>query len=559
MAKKLLSLLRREPNGVHEAAILMGVFALFSQVFAVIRDWTLAHNFGASRVLDIYFAAFRTPDILFAGVASFMAAVVIVPILTKHAAESDEHAKKFLNDVFTIFFIILVLAAIGLFFAVPFVTKTFFHEFDAASQGNLIVVTRVLLLSPVFLGLSNLFSSVAQKLNRFFAFLLAPILYNFGIIAGAVFLYPAFGVVGIAWGAVFGAFLSFFVYFFISARDEFFLTLSFRPSFTDLWDVIRGAFPRAVSLLTSQLALFALIIFAAKMQEGSVTIFSFAFNLQSIPLLIIGTSYITAAFPIFSKHSFEDGGKKYVEQVINASRHLVFWLIPAFIFFVILRAQIVRVILGTGLFGYSAIRLTAAALAIFSLSIIAQSLGLLLLRGLHAVGDNVLPAIIGVLSSSVIVLFGYELISGYAHSLFLQNFIGILFRVDGAPGAQVLMLPLAYSAGMIINLILLVYLFKRRFGYSLFSELRDTFVVSSFASLLAGFVTYEFLVVLGIYLNLQTAKGIFFQGLIASLAGAITWWLVLVVFRNKDVEEIRHTLHRRLWKAGITIPDREEI
>ncbi|KKT60750.1 MAG: Integral membrane protein MviN [Parcubacteria group bacterium GW2011_GWC1_44_26] len=296
MVKKLLSFFSREWNGLHEAAFLLGLFAILSQVLALFRDRLLAHLFGASQTLDIYYAAFRIPDFVFAGVASFISALVLIPILTKKANDSDARAQKFLNDTFTVFFSILIVVSVGVYIATPTIAKALFPAFSGDALNELILMSRLLLLSPILLGLSNLLGSVTQMLHKFFAFALAPVLYNIGIIAGALFFYPTFGIIGLGWGVVLGAFMHFFVHFYISSRNGFTLNISFMPSFADIWEVTRVSFPRTIALSANQLALFALVVFAASLPQGSITVFNFALNLQSVPVAIIGVSYATAAF-----------------------------------------------------------------------------------------------------------------------------------------------------------------------------------------------------------------------------------------------------------------------
>ena len=558
MVKKLFSLFSREWNGLHEAAFLLGTFALTSQILALFRDRLLAHLFGASQTLDVYYAAFRIPDFVFAGIASFMSALVLIPLLTKRAGESDARAQKFLNDIFTVFFTILVAVSAGIFVLVPVLVSKLFPGFNSIEQTELAMMTRLLLLSPILLGLSNLFGSVTQMLHKFFAFAVAPVLYNMGIIAGAAFFYPALGPIGLAWGVVLGAFMHFFVHFFVSSRNGFVLNVSLVPSFLDIWEVIRVSLPRTIGLSANQIALFALVAFAARLDDGSITVFNFALNLQSVPLAIIGVSYATAAFPGLSKHFAEDEIKKFLEKILSAARHIVFWSLPVLVLMIVLRAQIVRTILGSGSFDWTATKLTAACLAIFTVSIVAQSIGLLFVRGFYATGSNAIPLIVNVLSSITIVFGGYGLVAWYTHSLFLQYFIGSLLRVEGITGASVLMLPLAYSIGMLLNTVLLIYLFRKRFGRFL-SPVKDTLMHGSFSALISGVVAYEFLEVLGLYLDLNTFAGIFLQGLVAGVAGLLSWWLILELMGNEEIREVRTALHRKFWKAGVIIPDKEEI
>lgn len=558
MVKKLLSLFHREWNGLHEAAFLLGIFAILSQVLALFRDRLLAHTFGASQTLDIYYAAFRIPDFVFAGIASFMSALVLIPMLTKRAEESDARAQKLLNDAFTVFFSILVMVSTVVFIFIPSLVAVLFPGFVGDAQTELVSMTRLLMLSPILFGLSNLLGSVTQMLHKFFAFALAPLLYNLGIIAGAVFFYPVFGVIGLAWGVVLGAFLYFFVHFFVSSRNGFVLAVSLRPSLLDMWEVVRVSFPRTIGLSANQIALFALVTFAANMEQGSVTVFNFAFNLQSVPLTVVGVSYATAAFPALTKHFMGDDMEKFLGQILSAARHIVFWSLPVLVLFIVLRAQIVRTILGSGSFDWTATKLTAACLAIFTVSIVAQSIVLLFMRGFYATGNSSIPLIVNVLSSIVIVVGGYGFMAGYAHSVFFQDFIAALLRVEGIPGGGVLMLPLAYSVGMLINAVLLVWLFRKRFGRFL-TPVKDTLMHGAFAALVAGLVAYEFLEVLGLYLDLDTFVGIFLQGLGAGIAGLLTWWLILELMGNEEIKEVRTALHRKFWKAGVVIPDKEEI
>lgn len=558
MVKKLLSLFSREWNGLHEAAFLLGLFAILSQVLALFRDRLLAHIFGASQTLDVYYAAFRIPDFVFAGIASFISAMVLIPILTKRAGESDARAQKFLNDTFTMFFTLLVAVSVGVFVAVPTIIHSLFPAYTGEVYTGLVAMSRLLLLSPILLGLSNLLSSVTQMLHKFFAFALAPVLYNLGIIFGAVFFYPTFGLIGLGWGVVLGAFLHFFVHFYVSSRNGFVLNLSFRPIFSDIWEVIRVSLPRTIGLSANQIALFALVAFASKLEQGSITVFNFAFNLQSVPLAVIGVSYATAAFPGLSKHFVEDDMKKFLEKLLAAAQHIVFWSLPVLVLMIVLRAQIVRTILGTGSFDWTATKLTAACLAIFTVSVVAQSVSLLFARSFYATGNNSVPLFVNMVSAIIIILGGYSLVALYTNNLFFQYFVESLLRVEDMKGTSVIMLPLAYSIGMLVNVSLLVYLFRKRFGGFL-APLKDTLVHGSFASLIAGLVAYEFLEVLGLYLNLNTFMGIFTQGLVAGIAGLLTWWLILELMGNEEILEVRTALRRKFWKSNVVMPDKEEI
>jgi len=95
MVKRIFALLHKESNGIHDAALLMGIFTLLSQVLALVRDRSLAHFLGPSAHLDVYYAAFRVPDFLYVSIASLVSITVLIPFLIKRMrSDTNDHAGK---------------------------------------------------------------------------------------------------------------------------------------------------------------------------------------------------------------------------------------------------------------------------------------------------------------------------------------------------------------------------------------------------------------------------------------------------------------------------------
>jgi len=551
-------MLSKEFSGLHQAAFLLGSFALLSQVLALVRDRMFAHSFGASATLDIYYAAFRVPDLVFAGIASLVSVTVLIPFLVKKIEGDEEWARKFLSDVFTSFLSLITVVSIAVFFFVPWLSGTLFPGFSLEEQSSLVALTRVLLLSPIILGLSNLFGSVTQTFRRFFVYALSPVLYNVGIILGIIFLYPAFGILGLGYGVVLGALLHLSIQIPIVSRQRLLPRFSFSVDMEVIKRVATLSIPRTLGLSANHIALLALVSFASLMEEGSIAIFNLSLNLQSVPLSIVGVSYSVAAFPTLARLFAGNEMGKFMNNIITAMRHIMFWSIPILALFIVLRAQIVRTILGSGEFGWSDTMLTAATLAIFAVSLVAQALVLLFVRGYYAAGNTKKPLFINVLSSFVILLFAYVLVNFFEYSAFFRDFVESLLRVEGLDGTVVLMLPLAYSIGMFINAGLLLFLFKKDFG-KLPALVELTFRHSFYGAVAMGFVAYQFLQVFDDVFNLDTFWGIFSQGLLSGMLGIIAGVALLKVLRNKEVSEITRALHTRFWEARPVAPEQEEL
>jgi putative peptidoglycan lipid II flippase len=316
--------------------------------------------------------------------------------------------------------------------------------------------------------------------------------------------------------------------------------------------------PRTLTLSANQIASFFLVSLASLMTGGSISVFTFAFNLQSVPLSIIGVSYSSAVFPTLSRFFVERNRKDFLDQMIDSARHITFWSIPTIILFIVLRAQIVRTIYGAGQFDWADTRLTAATLAIFIVSVIGQSLILLFVRAYYAEGKTKKPLIINVLSGFLIVILGYALTKAFYLFPFFAYFLEDLFKVSGQVGTAVLVLPLAYSIGTLLNTYLHWHMFEK--DYPGFTKPVIATLFESFASsVIMGYVVFLSLRFFNIFFPLTKAWNVFFQGFFAGIVGIIAGILVLILLRNREIKEVWATLHHKFWKSSVVVPDQEVL
>ena len=557
MVKRFLSFISREVTGLHEAAYLLGFFAICSQVLALFRDRILASSFGAGNVLDVYYSAFRIPDILFVTVASVVSVSVLIPFLVERYDKGEKEAKTFIDSVFTFYFCFMVLVGFVAYALTPFLMAKLFPLFTKTGEfESLVKLSRILLLSPVFLGFSNLLASITQINKRYFLYALSPVLYNIGIIFGIKFLYPVFGLSGLGFGVILGAFLHFFIQVPFIVSQKMFPNFSLPIKFEFIKKISLTSLPRTITVSANELAELFLISFASFFVVGSIAIFNFAFNLQSVPFSIIGISYSLAAFPTLTR-LFSGGEKdKFVEQMIVSSRHIIFWSVPVSVLFIVLRAQIVRTILGTGRFNWEDTRLTAAALALFTVSLIAQNLVTLFVRSYYSQGQTKRPLIMNVFSAGIIVLGSYYFIHLFNTNTYFKYFMESLLKVNDIPGTAVLMLPLGFSVGLFINLFIHWFDFTKNFPTFSKPVLRTLFEITG-ASLIMGFVAYIFLDIFDNFLDLDTLMGIFLQGFLSGIIGIVTAILVLYLLGSTELKEVWRTLHHKIWKAEVVGPDPE--
>jgi putative peptidoglycan lipid II flippase len=558
--EKILRIFTKESGSINQAALLLGVLTLCSQILALFRDRSIAHFIGPSSSLDAYYAAFRVPDLIFICLASLASITVIIPFLVARmdGDKVTEAARKYLNDIFTVFFSLMILVAVIAFFLMPHLVFFIAPGFTPFYQAKVILLSRIMLLSPILMGLSNLFGTVTQLFRKFFIFSLSPIFYNFGIIFGVIILYPIFGISGLAIGVALGALMHFGVQAIASHGCGFTPKFSFKINFKDIKNAALTSLPRTMGMAFNNIALICIIALASFLKGGSISIFNFAFNLQSVPLNIIGISYAVAAFPTLAK-AFSNGQKEeFKKHLKGAGRAIVFWSLPVIFLFIVLRAQIVRVILGSGSFSWDDTRLTAACLAIFALSVLANGMITLLSRSYYAIGDTKRPLIVNFVCSVLIIILSYFFTYIFQNWIFFRYFIESLLKVTDIPGTEVLMLPLAYSVGTILNFILHWIFVKKDFMPNE-SFITKTFFQSLGASFFLGLTAYFSLNILSPIFGTTTFMGVFLQGFISGILGIMVAVLVLYLLGSEELKDLIETLSSKFWRAKIIAPSVEEL
>lgn len=540
----------KEVRGLHQAAYILALFAFGSQLLALVRDRMLAHQFGAGIELDIYYAAFRVPDLLYVVFASTLSVYVLIPFVVSRIKEEDaSQAQALLGQVFSLFLIVyLALASIMWIFA-PLIVPILFPGM-AENAAEIVSVMRILLLQPLFLGVSSLFGVVTQIGHRFVLYAISPLIYNVGIILGITVLYPMFGLSGLGYGVVIGALGHMLVQLPLVQSSS----LSFWFATTFDWkllkEVLRVSIPRAMTLAMHQVVLLVLVSVASVMTVGSVTVFQFAYNLQSVPLAIIGASYSIAAFPLLADLYAQKKHEAFTIHIISALRHIIFWSVPAIGLIIVLRAQMVRVVLGSGAFDWGDTRLTAAVLALLCISLFAQAINLLIVRVFYAGGFTKIPFLVTLFGSVSAILFTLLFYKSYLLSEGAQIAVETLMRINGVPGSEILTVAFGYSIAIIVQTIVLcimaVYTFKLPTAWVPLHVLR-----SVLAAVVGGFCAYTSLNFFVFGINEETFIGIFLQGLMGGVAGIIGVVSTYYVLKSPELREVHKALQARRRKTEV--------
>lgn len=526
-----------ETNGITAAAFIVGGASLASRIFGVLRDRILASTFGAGSSLDTYYAAFRLPDLLYSLVILGALSAGFIPVFAEYLeTKSKEEAWRLAERVLSVVgATMLVICGVLIVFA-PILVPITVPGFEGEKLAQTIQLTRIMALSPFFLGLSAVMGGILQATRRFLAFSLAPVFYNFGIIFGALVLAPVMGLEGVAWGVVLGAF------FHLVTQASVALRLGLRrippPSLRTegVRRILRLMAPRTAGLAVSQVNLVILLSLASALPVGSIAVFNLANNLQSFPISIFGISFAVAAFPNLSRAAAAKDTDGFRDVLGSASRKIAFLIIPSTVIFILLRAQIVRIVLGAGEFDWGATIRTADVLGIFAFSMLFQALVALMARAFYAIQDTWTPLAAGIVSEAFNLVL----------AILLRPYLGVLG------------LAISFSASALLNLLLLWWLlyYKRgSLGEGEFTTSLFKTCAASMALLGFGWVVRQGL---GTLFPLTSFWQVAVQATGTILAGGIAFIIVATLLKSQEFSEFRDAAVKRFIKKGGFIPGAEE-
>jgi putative peptidoglycan lipid II flippase len=314
--------------------------------------------------------------------------------------------------------------------------------------------------------------------------------------------------------------------------------------------------PRALTLALQQIVLLVLISFASAMAVGSVAVFQFAYNLQSVPLAIIGASYSVAAFPYLADLFAKNNMDAFRLHIVTALRHIIFWSVPAIGLIIVLRAHVVRVVLGSGEFSWTDTRLTAAILALLAVSLLAQAINLLLVRAFYAGGHTKTPLVVTLVGSVFAVSFTWLLYHMHQSNTDFKVFLESIMRINDVVGGEVLILALGYSLAIILQTIVLLILAVRQFSIPM-GWFVSNFGRASIASLIGASSAYAMLNIFVGGINDTAFLGILLQGALAGIMGIVGIVVTYHVFHSPELKEIYVSLHSKMFKSSLLAPQED--
>ena len=398
----------------------VGGFTLISRVLGFLRDILIAAVLGAGAGADVFFVAFKLPNLfrrLFAEGAFSMA---FVPMFAgRIEGDGIEAAKAFAEAAFSVLFWALLIFVGVIELAMPLVMLGFAPGFigDAAKFDLAVELTRITFPYLLFIALVSLMAGVLNSLGQFAAAAATPILLNLCLIGTILGLanFTETPSHALAWGVAAAGGVQFIWLYAACGRAGVWIRLSFPRLTGDVKVLMKRMAPVAVGAGIYQINLVIDTIIASFLPSGSISYLFFADRVNQLPLGVVGVAVGTALLPLLSRQVRAGDDKAALHSQNRALEFSLLLTLPAAAALMVIAVPVVRVLFERGAFGGPETVATAAALAVYAIGLPAYVAVKTLAPGFFARKDTATPVKIAVVCLLVNLVLNLILMGPFKH------------------------------------------------------------------------------------------------------------------------------------------------
>jgi len=531
-------------NELFRASGIMALGTIISRITGFIRGILIVAVLGTTLLADTYNVANTMPNILYNLLVGGALTAIFIPQLVRsfdHEDGGDGFASRLVT---TISLILLVLVAIGVYFA-PALVRLYAPEFFTVGfeteKEIAIAFTRYCLPQIFFLGVFTMLGQVANARGSFGPLMWAPIANNLVGIAifGSFLIFsPAvttdtitpLQVQLLGWGTTFSVVVQALVlipvirHLGIKLKPQWGLSGLGKSFGLEGWTLLYVLISQLGYLVTVNVATSAAVRSA---QEGltrgvGYTPYTYAYFVMLLPYSIVTISIITAILPHLSRLAVAKNPDEVRIQLIRAIKLVGVITIPSAVAFFLFGPLITEVIF-VGI-PVDDSRYIGYVLSALSFGLVAFSINLILIRGFNAFEDT---------RTQVISIFIINLISVGLSYLFLH-----LLKVQWVTIGLGLAFSISYVVGLLITLLLL----KKHTGPIKIKDFlgqHARLLGAAFGVMTPLYVLMRYITWLGVELSPIARAGELFLVMVMAFLG------YLIAGRAVGVEEISMIHHLR--------------
>lgn len=464
------------------AATLLAGSTLISSLLGLYRDRILnslylpgPENVGYPVGIDAYTAAFTIPDFMFFILVSGALSVTFIPVFNQRLVSGN---KKSAWELSTSLINLMALATLVTSVLIIIFADTLVYlvspGLSESGHGLAVSMMRVIAVNPFLFAIATVIASMQQAVGRFAFYTMAPMIYNIGIIVGALFFTNGLsifgwqiidgGIMGVALGVVFGSILQLLV------SSLGLIGLGFDYKYKIYWRnkgfrrVLQLLPPRSLDQGIDYINGLVEMNLASRMATGTMRIYQQASTLSMMPINLIGVAISTAAFPKMTERLSQGRPDLFRRELQSVLRVIVWLSLPVAMITFATRGYVVSFIKNGGE------QTIANLLGILVVAILFRSIYYIAARSFYAQQDTKTPLYIS------IVAIGLNI------ALAIWFTMSLDFGVYG--------LALAQSIVAVVEIVMLFVVMSRRIEGLFDRAFWQAIVRMVVATLLTGLVSY---------------------------------------------------------------------
>ncbi len=330
------------------AATLLVTVALAGQLLGFLRNRLISANFtvidpGAS---DAFFAAFQIPDFFFYTIAAGALGVAFLPVLSDRLQLGDKKGVwELSSSLLNLLAIIMGIVGLIIFLFARPLMGVLAPNLPPDNFEQAVTIMQLISLNPLLFTLSGILTSVQQLFGRFFFYAIAPLTYNLSIIFSIYIFQDSLGIVGLGVGALAGGVIQLL----IASLGLFGLGFKYLPKirFNKPFKKILGQLPpRSLDQGVHQVNSVVEVNRAQALGTGPVSYYNFALTLMNVPVMLLGNSIATAAFPRLAERVSQNRPDLFRRDFIRILRTMIWLTLPVIVVSYFSRGYLARLIFG---------------------------------------------------------------------------------------------------------------------------------------------------------------------------------------------------------------------
>ncbi|MBI1300016.1 MAG: murein biosynthesis integral membrane protein MurJ, partial [Alphaproteobacteria bacterium] len=410
-----------------------------SRIVGFIRDMLMAAYLGAGPVADAFFVALKLPNFFRRVTAEGAFSIAFVPLYSKTIEiENKEKADLFASNAFMVMLSLLSVVTLLAIAFMPYVIQLIAPGFSSNSQQFELAVefSRITFPYLLLMSLTALLGGVLNALNRFAPFAFAPVLFNLALIF-SLFVSNRFETIGhaLALGVLLAGVLQLIFLLFSVFRAGFYLKVSIPRIDADIRKVLKLMGPAVIGAGVIHINLFADLIIASFLEEGSISYLYYADRLNQLPLGVVGIAVGTALLPMLSKAMAKQDHVESKKLFSKAMEYCLLFALPASIALMVMPVSLVTVLFERGAFDMADTAVTANVLSAYALGLPAYITVKVFSTAHWAREDTITPVKISVVATIVnivlsIIFIQYIGVVGIALGTGLSGWLQFIMHIQ---------------------------------------------------------------------------------------------------------------------------------